>query len=106
MQTTTNEAGQVLVFGGGGARCLANIGALQALAEQGIGVRAITGTSVGPEIDAFVANGMSLPEFVALATTPDWKQMPQLFLPAAIRRIVVRQKGYGGSESDVGRPHS
>ncbi|MHB8454245.1 MAG: patatin-like phospholipase family protein [Acidiferrobacterales bacterium] len=71
----------VLALGGGGARGLAHIGVLQVLAEQGVRVRAIAGTSVGAEIGAFVASGMPLAEMEALATAFDWQQTLQLFLP-------------------------
>ncbi|MHB8345745.1 MAG: patatin-like phospholipase family protein [Acidiferrobacterales bacterium] len=78
---TDNEAELVLALGGGGARGLAHIGVLEVLAEHGIGVRAIAGTSVGAEIGAFVASGMPISDLTALATSFDWKQTLQLFLP-------------------------
>ncbi len=78
---TTERGELVLALGGGGARGLAHIGVIQVLAEQGIRVRAIAGTSVGAEIGAFFASGMPLPELAATATAFDWKQTLQLFLP-------------------------
>ncbi len=71
----------MLALGGGGARGLAHIGVLEVLAEHGVRVRAIAGTSIGAEIGAFVASGMPLSELVALAISFDWKQTLQLFLP-------------------------
>lgn len=81
MPAAASESTLVLALGGGGARGLAHIGVLEVLAEHGIRVRAIAGTSVGAEIGAFYASGMPLPDLVALATTFDWKQTLQLFLP-------------------------
>lgn len=76
-----NEPGLVLALGGGGARGLAHIGVLQALAEYAVPVRAVVGTSIGAEIGAFYASGMSPDEIDDLATAFDWKQTLQLFLP-------------------------
>lgn len=75
------DDGLVLALGGGGAAGLAHIGVLQALAEHGIPVRAIAGTSIGAEIGAFVAAGMPVQDLAALSTSIDWKQGLQLFLP-------------------------
>jgi NTE family protein len=71
----------VLALGGGGAAGIAHIGVLQVLAENGIAVRAIAGTSIGAEIGAFAATGMPPAEMVELATSFDWKQTLQLFMP-------------------------
>jgi NTE family protein len=73
--------GLVLVLGGGGARGLAHVGALQVLVEHGIPVRAVVGTSIGAEMGAFFAAGMPVGEMVELARSLDWKTMLQLFLP-------------------------
>lgn len=71
----------VLALGGGGAAGLAHIGVLQVLQEHAIPVRAITGTSIGAEIGAFVASGMPVNDLAAIATSFDWKQTLQLFMP-------------------------
>jgi NTE family protein len=76
-----SQAGLVLALGGGGARGLAHIGVLRALAERDIPVRAVAGTSIGAEIGAFFVSGMPIAELVALATAFDWKQTLQLFMP-------------------------
>jgi len=47
----------VLVLGGGGARGLAHIGALRAIQERGLRVRALAGCSMGGIVGAFVAAG-------------------------------------------------
>ncbi|HJR64238.1 MAG TPA: cyclic nucleotide-binding and patatin-like phospholipase domain-containing protein [Gemmatimonadaceae bacterium] len=56
-----------LVLGGGGARAFAHIGVLRALAEAGIPVDAIGGTSMGAWIAAQHAMGLSAQEVGALS---------------------------------------
>lgn len=79
--TKRSERGLVLALGGGGAAGLAHVGVLQVLEEHDIPVRAIAGTSIGAEIGAFYARGMTVADLEALATAIDWKQSLQLFLP-------------------------
>jgi len=79
--TASPPAGVVLALGGGGAAGLAHVGVLQALSEEGIRVRAVVGTSIGAEIGAFFASGMSLDELAHLALSFDWRQSLRLFLP-------------------------
>ncbi len=71
----------MLALGGGGAPGLAHIGVLQVLEENAIPVRAIAGTSIGAEIGAFAASGMSINDLAAIALAFDWKQTMQLFMP-------------------------
>lgn len=71
----------VLALGGGGARALAHIGVLEALAEANIPVRAISGTSVGAEVAAFYAAGVSIDEMKRLAGDMDWIDTLRLFTP-------------------------
>jgi len=73
--------GIVLALGGGGAAGLAHIGVLQVLGEHDIRVRAVAGTSIGAEIGAFFASGMSMRDLEAVATSFDWKKTLQLFFP-------------------------
>jgi len=73
--------GLVLALGGGGARGLAHVGVLEVLAERGLPVRAVVGTSIGAEIGAFLAGGMSVARMREVATAFDWKLTLQLFLP-------------------------
>ena len=80
-QPPARRPGLVLALGGGGAAGLAHIGVLAALADNDIAVRAIAGTSIGAEIGAFAATGMPPAEMIALATSFDWKQTLQLFMP-------------------------
>jgi NTE family protein len=80
-KTPRNKTGLVLALSGGGAAGLAHIGVLQILAENSIPVRAVAGSSIGAEIGAFLASGMPMDELGRLATTMDWKQTLQLFMP-------------------------
>ncbi|MCI0433926.1 MAG: patatin-like phospholipase family protein, partial [Gemmatimonadetes bacterium] len=50
----------VLVFGGGGVKGLAHIGAWRAVLESGIRVDELIGTSIGGLVAACIAGGMSL----------------------------------------------
>jgi NTE family protein len=75
------SSGLVLALGSGGAPGLAHIGVLQVLAEHDIPVRAIVGCSVGAEIGAFIASGMSVDDLTTVATSFDWKDTLQLFMP-------------------------
>jgi predicted acylesterase/phospholipase RssA/CRP-like cAMP-binding protein len=58
-----------LVLGGGGARGFAHIGMLRALAEDGIEVDAIGGTSIGALIAGAHAHGHDVASMMALART-------------------------------------
>ena len=73
--------GLVLALGGGGARGLAHVGVVEVLAQAGLPVRAVAGTSIGAEIGAFLAAGMSVARMREVATAFDWKLTLQLFLP-------------------------
>jgi NTE family protein len=80
-KNNVERAGLVLALGGGGARGLSHIGVIQVLEENAIPIRAIAGTSIGSEIGAFVASGMAIHELAAIATSFDWKDTLQLFMP-------------------------
>jgi NTE family protein len=80
-KSPAERTGLVLALGGGGAPGLAHIGVLQVLEENAIPVRAIAGSSIGAEIGAFVASGMSINDLAAIALAFDWKQTLQLFMP-------------------------
>jgi len=73
--------GIVLALGGGGARALAHIGVLEALADADIPVRGIAGTSVGAEVGAFHAAGVSIQAMKDLSMSLDWIATMRLFTP-------------------------
>ena len=54
---------------------------LEVLAENGIAVRAVVGTSIGAEIGAFLAAGKSPSEIAAIARRFDWMRTLRLFMP-------------------------
>lgn len=70
-----------LVLGGGAARGIAHIGALEALEENGIYPQVITGTSVGALIGGLYAAGISAPRLRSLVATVSWFTLISLKLP-------------------------
>ena len=56
-----------VALGGGFARGIAHVGVLKVLEEEGIGVRCITGTSVGALIGAAYCSGLSVAELEEVA---------------------------------------
>jgi len=75
------KKGIVLALGSGGARGIAHVGVIEALAEHDIPVRAIVGSSIGAEIGAFLAAGVPVGDIRRLATDMDWKKTLRLFMP-------------------------
>jgi predicted acylesterase/phospholipase RssA len=71
----SSEDGLDIVFSGGGAKSIAQIGALKELEEQGISYRRVVGTSSGSIMALMVASGYSADEMAAAITerTPDGK---------------------------------
>ena len=68
-----------LALGSGSARGWAHIGVIRALAEAGIRVDYVAGTSIGALVGAFYAAGkIDVLENVVLQL--DWKQLAYLFL--------------------------
>jgi NTE family protein len=61
-----------LVLSGGGARCFAQIGALQAIEEAGLRVAAIAANSSAAIIGALYAAGCSADELAAIVRDVDW----------------------------------
>lgn len=88
-----SESGIVLALGSGGARGVAHIGVLQALQEEGIAVRAVTGSSIGAEIGALFATGMPLEEIRRMAVDVDWKTTLRLFMPELGNGGILTDKG-------------
>src|SRR6202167_4925999 len=64
---TTRPPAIGLALGGGFARGIAHIGVLKVLEEEGIPIRAVTGTSVGALIGACYCSGLSLTEMQDVA---------------------------------------
>lgn len=71
-----------LVLGGGAARGVAHIGALQVLDENDIYPQVIAGTSVGALIGGLYAAGISPARMVALVHDINWLDLATIKLPA------------------------
>lgn len=76
------QRGITLALGGGGARGLAHAGVLAALADHGIPVRGIVGTSIGAEIGGLYAGGLSPSSIQGLVRSFDWLRTVRLFWPS------------------------
>lgn len=74
-----------LALGGGGARGLANVGALKILSQAGIKIDYIAGTSIGAIIGAWLALDKSLEELEELCFSFDrskaWRQFVDIGNP-------------------------
>lgn len=70
-----------LVLSGGGARGLAHIGVLDALARAGIEVDFVAGSSMGGLIGALHSSGLMVPELIAIARG---FRFPRWFVPGAL----------------------
>ncbi len=86
-----------IVFAGGGARGLAHLGVLQALAAQGIEVDCVGGTSIGGVMAALAATDRPLEELLPVArraflTNPtgdfNWLPLVSLIRGRRLRRVV------------------
>lgn len=75
------KAGIGLALGGGSARGLAHIGVLRGLAELGISVDYVAGTSSGSIIGALFAAGSSAAQLGELARGTGWRDLSQLLVP-------------------------
>lgn len=70
-----------LALGGGAARGAAHIGVLKVLAEEGIPIDRVAGTSVGSVVGAAFCAGLSWKEILARARRIDWPDVASLTLP-------------------------
>jgi len=82
-----------LALGGGAAKGLAHVGVLRGLEEDGIGVAAVAGTSMGSIVGALFAGGMSALEMEAFFAAVNWSRLG---------RIMVRSVG-GAAFDDLVR---
>ena len=79
-----------LALGGGAARGIAHIGILKVLAQRGIRVGAVAGTSVGSLIGAAFCAGYSWEEILAAARRVRWGDLARFTIP---RRGLMRLDG-------------
>ena len=81
--TTVNEPGVGLALSGGAARGIAHAGVLEVLAEAGIPVRAVAGTSAGAVVGALFASGVAPVEIGRLGVETRWSDLFRARLPHA-----------------------
>ena len=69
-----------LALSGGAAKSVAHVGVLKALAEAGVTVSYVTGTSGGSIVGTMFASGMPLSSLEAIATTMSWRKLVSIRL--------------------------
>ncbi|MBW7881979.1 MAG: patatin-like phospholipase family protein [Caldilineaceae bacterium] len=84
-----------LVLGGGAARGIAHIGALQVLEEQGIYPQIVTGTSVGALVGGLYAAGLSATRLVNLLPEIRWLELASFKLPSVNLNDLARSVPMG-----------
>lgn len=72
-----------LALGGGGARGIAHLGVYQRLAELGVPVHCIAGTSIGAIVGAIAAAG-NVDRALEWCSLPDWKKLPKLMFETSL----------------------
>jgi NTE family protein len=75
------SSGVTLALGGGAARGIAHIGVLKVLAEEGIPVRGVAGTSVGSVVGAFLCAGWDWRSLLAETRRLRWSDLVQPVVP-------------------------
>ena len=72
-----------LALGGGGARGIAHLGVCLRLAELGVPLYCIAGTSIGAIVGAIVASG-NTDKALEWCRMPDWKKLPKLMFETSL----------------------
>jgi NTE family protein len=75
------SSGVTLALGGGATRGIAHIGVLKVLAEEGIPVRGVAGTSVGSVVGAFLCAGRDWRWMLAQTRGLRWSDLVQPVVP-------------------------
>jgi NTE family protein len=70
-----------LVFSGGGARAMAQLGALKVMEEEGVQFDYVGGTSMGGIFGAMVAMGYTSEQIIDLLSAVDWNQLQSGEIP-------------------------
>lgn len=83
MATQYQGPGVGLALSGGAARGIAHIGVLEVLAEEGIPVRAVAGTSAGAIVGALYAAGLPIAQIRKLALGTGWIDLFRVRMPRA-----------------------
>jgi len=87
-----------LALGGGAARGAAHIGVLKVLAEEGIPIDRVAGTSVGSVVGAALCAGMSWEGILERARRVDWPDIASITIP---RRGFLRMDRFEGLIRDT-----
>jgi NTE family protein len=89
--------GLTLALGGGAAKGLAHIGVLKGVEEDGLGVTAIAGSSMGSIIGALAAQGLSAREMEALVMAIDWVRLGRIMVTSVSGRAFqdMLQESFG-----------
>lgn len=74
-QTPDEDLKIGMVFSGGGAKCLSQIGALRVIEESGLEIDYVSGTSMGAIIGALYSMGYSVDEIEAYMKKVDWEAL-------------------------------
>ncbi len=87
-----------LALGGGAARGAAHIGVLKVLAEEGIHIDRVAGTSVGSAVGAAFCAGLSWEKILERAHRIDWPDIASITLP---RKGFLRMDRFEGLIRDM-----
>ncbi len=80
-----------LVLSGGGARGLAHIGVLQALAQEQLPIDIVVGTSVGALVGGLYASGLPLEKIETMAGDIGWEKISNISLASLVRLLVTEK---------------
>ncbi|TVQ81885.1 MAG: hypothetical protein EA358_00235 [Flavobacteriales bacterium] len=82
LQAAAQENPRVgLVFSGGGARCIAQLGVYQVMEEEGVRIDHIGGTSMGAIIGGLLSMGYNSGEVLKLLREVDWERLQNDQIP-------------------------
>ncbi|MBZ0201034.1 MAG: BamA/TamA family outer membrane protein, partial [Ignavibacteriaceae bacterium] len=81
-----------MALSGGGARGLAQIGVMKALAEAGVVPDIIIGTSMGSIVGGLYASGYSIPDLDSIAVNTEWDKLLTLSKEIERRELFIDQK--------------
>lgn len=74
----------ILALGGGAARGLAHIGVLRGLAEDGVTLAGVAGTSMGSIVGALAAQGLRPDEITGIFEDMDWPTVGSILLRSVV----------------------
>lgn len=89
----------ILALGGGAARGLAHIGVLRGLAEDGVTLAGVAGTSMGSIVGALAAQGLRPDEITDLFEDMDWPTVGSILLRSVVGSAFheLLRETFGGS---------